>query len=352
MNGILGMTELALSTRLTNEQREYLQSVRASGEGLLALLNDLLDLSKIEANALALNPSEFQLRDCLIDAMRPVTVQMRAKDLGFVYRVADSVPATLFGDGMRLRQVLINLLGNAVKFTERGSIELRIEPRDAADDRILLLFSVRDTGIGIAYDKQDQIFEAFRQADSSTTRKYGGTGLGLAISRRLVSLMSGQIWVESEPGEGCTFYFTAQFGVPAPREAAAASAPLEVLLAEDNPINQRIAEALLVKAGHRVTIAGNGREAVDRAAAGRFDVILMDVQMPEMDGLDATRAIRALESSSGHRTRIIAMTAFDQDGDRERCLDAGMDAFLAKPIDHRRLSSSLNGLREVQSTGA
>ncbi|MDX2181344.1 MAG: ATP-binding protein [Bryobacteraceae bacterium] len=349
MNGILGMTDLALSTRLTNEQREYLQSVRASGEGLLALLNDLLDLSKIEANALALNPAEFRLRDCVLDAARPVAVQIRAKDLEFVYRIGADVPPRLIGDGMRLRQVLINLLGNAVKFTQQGSIELTVERRDPAEGELQLLFSVRDTGIGIPYEKQEEIFVAFRQADSSTTRKYGGTGLGLAISRRLVHLMGGQIWVESEPGQGCTFFFTAHFGVPAERETEPVSAALDVLLVEDNPINKRIAEALLTKAGHRVTSATNGRDAVDYARRRAYDVILMDVQMPEMDGLEATRAIRAAEAGMERRTRIVAMTAFDQEGDRERCLAAGMDAFLAKPIDHRQLYDALAHFGEVQS---
>jgi two-component system CheB/CheR fusion protein len=224
-----------------------------------------------------------------------------------------------------------------------------VERRDPAEGELQLLFSVRDTGIGIPYEKQEEIFVAFRQADSSTTRKYGGTGLGLAISRRLVHLMGGQIWVESEPGQGCTFFFTAHFGVPAERETEPVSAALDVLLVEDNPINKRIAEALLTKAGHRVTSATNGRDAVDYARRRAYDVILMDVQMPEMDGLEATRAIRAAEAGMERRTRIVAMTAFDQEGDRERCLAAGMDAFLAKPIDHRQLYDALAHFGEVQS---
>lgn len=343
MNGIIGMTDLALSTRLTTEQREYLQSVRASGEALLALLNDLLDLSKIEAGALTLNPAEFDLRDCLMDATRPVVVAIHAKNIAFHVRVSDDVSPTLIGDNMRLRQVLINLLGNAVKFTEAGSIDVNIDLKNETPDGLVLLFSVRDTGIGIPLEKQEEIFQAFQQADSSTTRKYGGTGLGLAISRRLVQLMSGSIWVESEPGRGSTFSFTAKFGIPPKRSVQAQrEVPgLDILLVEDNPVNQKLAEALLRRQNHRVTIAKNGREALELFRDGAYHLILMDVQMPEMDGLEATRAIRSLERDRGGRTHIIAMTAFDQEDDRARCLEAGMDNFLSKPIDTRQLSAAI-----------
>lgn len=343
MNGIIGMTDLALSTRLTTEQREYLQSVRASGEALLALLNDLLDLSKIEAGALTLNPAEFDLRDCLMDATRPVVVAIHAKNIAFHVRVSDDVSPTLIGDNMRLRQVLINLLGNAVKFTEAGSIDVNIDLKNETPDELELLFSVRDTGIGIPIEKQEEIFQAFQQADSSTTRKYGGTGLGLAISRRLVQLMGGSIWVESEPGRGSTFSFTAKFGVPPKRTAQAPREipGLDILLVEDNPVNQKLAEALLRRQNHRVTIAKNGREALELFRDGAYHLILMDVQMPEMDGLEATRAIRSLEKDRGGRTHIIAMTAFDQEDDRARCLEAGMDNFLSKPIDTRQLSAAI-----------
>jgi signal transduction histidine kinase/CheY-like chemotaxis protein len=343
MNGILGMTDLALSTRLTTEQREYLQSVRSSGEALLALLNDLLDLSKIEAGALALNPVEFPLRDCLDDAVRPVAVAIRSKNLTFQCRVADETPPVLIGDSMRLRQVLINLIGNAVKFTESGSIELDVRPHELRGDSVDLLFSVKDTGIGIPVDKQERIFEAFHQGDSSTTRKYGGTGLGLSISRRLVQLMNGLIWVDSLPGLGSTFYFTCRLkiGSARPVEAAKEGESLKVLLVEDNPVNQKLAEALLKRQRHLVTIARNGKEAVDVYRERRFDLVLMDVQMPEMDGLEATREIRKFEGESGFRTPIVAMTAFDQQGDRERCITAGMDDFLSKPIDHRQLTRVL-----------
>ncbi len=339
MNGILGMTDLALATRLTAEQREYLQAVRASGEALLALLNDLLDLSKIEAGALALNPADFPLRECLNDATRPVVVAMHAKNLSFRCRIDEAVPKILNGDSMRLRQVLINLLGNAVKFTESGSIEVDIALHEDTPEATVVLFVVRDTGIGIPIDKQENIFEAFHQGDQGTTRKYGGTGLGLSISRRLVQLMGGVIWVESQPGHGSAFHFTARFGRASQQEPAAPAPPdaLEILLVEDNLVNQKLAETLLRRQQHRVLIAKNGVEAVEKYRERRFDLVLMDVQMPEMDGLEATRQIRNFENEAGFRTRIVAMTAFDQDGDRARCLDAGMDGFLSKPIDHRQL---------------
>lgn len=355
MNGIIGMTDLALSTRLTTEQREYLQSVRASGEALLALLNDLLDLSKIEAGALALNPAEFELKECLVDATRPIYVAIHAKNIEFKINVDDQVPSTLIGDNMRLRQVLINLLGNAVKFTETGSIIVGISTQEATQTETTLIFSVKDTGIGIPKEQQKIIFQAFHQADSSTTRKYGGTGLGLAISRQLVQLMGGKIWVESEPGKGSTFFCTAKFGIPPKRTDLPAQplSGLDILLVEDNPVNQKLAEALLRRQSHRVTIATNGRQAVDLFRDGDFQLVLMDVQMPEMDGIEATRAIRQMEQErGGGHIHIIAMTAFDQEGDRARCRDAGMDNFLSKPIDARLLSAAIAASTQTNpSTG-
>jgi signal transduction histidine kinase/ActR/RegA family two-component response regulator len=341
LNGILGMTDLALATRLSAEQREYLQMVRASGESLMVLLNDLLDLTKIEAGALALNPAEFNLRESLKDAARTVSVPIRAKGLEFDCRVAEEIPPTLIGDGIRLRQVMVNLLGNAVKFTDAGSVAVEVTLKRKLSDTLELLFEVRDTGIGIAPADHAKIFEAFRQADASTTRKYGGTGLGLAISRKLVEMMGGQIWLESTPGQGSRFFFTARFGRAQLSTDGLARNPLEILLAEDNPVNRRIAETLLRKMGHQVTVAPNGKEAVERCRERRFDLILMDVQMPEMDGIAATRAIRTLENGSQRRVQIIAMTANDQDGNRQLCLEAGMDGFLGKPVDTNQLTAAL-----------
>ena len=350
LNGILGMTDLALATRLSTEQREYLQMVRASGESLMVLLNDLLDLTKIEAGALALNPAEFNLRESLKDAARTVSVPIRAKGLDYDCRVAETIPPSVIGDSMRLRQVMVNLLGNAVKFTDAGSVQVEVTLQRKHTDSLELLFEVRDTGIGIASEDHIKIFEAFRQADASTTRKYGGTGLGLAISRKLVEMMDGRIWLTSEPGQGSSFFFTARFGRAQLSSDGFRRDPLRILLAEDNPVNRRVAEALLRKMGHSVTVAPNGKEAVDRCREHGFDLILMDVQMPEMDGIAATREIRTLENGARSRTRIIAMTANDQDGDRERCLEAGMDGFLGKPIDANQLSAAVAAVL-IQSPG-
>ena len=351
MNGVLGMTDLALSTRLTSEQREYLLSVRSSGETLLALLNDLLDLTKIEANAMELSVRAFNIRDCILDALRPVIILIRDRQLEFDYYVAEDIPELLIGDAMRLRQILINLLGNAAKFTDEGRITLAVERRSDDDSSLLLLFRVHDSGVGIAYEQQEAIFEPFHQADSSATRRHGGAGLGLSIARQLVALMGGMLWVESDPGEGSTFYFTARLGL-APKVQDSEPEILDILLVEDNLVNQRVAEALLRRQHHRVVVARNGVEAVEAFEAATFDLILMDLLMPEMDGLEATRQIRMIEASTGHlRTRIVAMTASNESGDRERCADAGMDDFLPKPVDARQLYTVLSQVR-VQSRSA
>ena len=512
MNAILGMTELLLDTRLTPTQREYLGLVHESGESLLGLLNDILDFSKVEAGRLELDSTPFDVRETVGDTMKSLGFRAHGKGLELAYTVDDAVPPLLVGDPGRLRQVLVNLVGNAIKFTHEGEVvlDLRGEPVGDDDDpdapgRVRLTGSVRDTGIGIPADKQRVIFEQFQQADASTTRSYGGTGLGLAISSRLIELMGGAVTVESEPGRGSTFTFTAELGVseledgevgrrtadlsdtpvlivddnatnrrilfdmltgwglkptlassareafdhlraagrggrpfalllsdvnmPAvdgfelaawvrddadvgatplilltssarpgdgdrrtdlkidgqllkpvkqselfvaivsaldvpharaddrpgePGEPAdrAALASLRVLLAEDNRVNQRLALGVLGKLGCAVTLAENGREAVDAATAGTFDVVLMDVQMPELDGLEATREIRRREgdgaaSGRGQEPRhlpIVAMTAHAMSGDRERCLDAGMDDYLPKPVRRRDLEKKLLAL--------
>lgn len=490
MNGIIGMTELALDTALTPEQREYLTMVKASADALLGLIDDILDFSKIEARKLELHALPFNVRDVVDAALGAVVVSAQGKGLELASDVSEDVPETIIGDAGRLRQVLVNLVGNAVKFTSVGEVVVRVRKASSGDHRIGLDFTVEDTGIGIPPEKQQMIFETFTQADASTTRRFGGTGLGLAICTRLVELMGGRMWVESKPGVGSQFHFTATFtpaeGVPAkldrsalaavrvlvvddnatnrrileevttrwgmrpyavdggraalavmreaqiagepyplvlldanmpdmdgfavaerirtdPRLAGvtimmvtssgqrgdaarcrelgiaryltkpvrqselldaimgalvgvslgercdaasvrkrAASERLAVLLAEDNIVNQRLATRLLEKEGYEVSTAANGREALEAIARGAFDLVLMDVQMPDMDGFEATRAIRAGERSLGGHLPIIAMTAHVMKGDRERCLDAGMDAYVAKPVQREVLLATID----------
>jgi CheY-like chemotaxis protein len=483
MNALIGMAELALATRITREQREYLNAIQNSADGLLTLVNDLLDFSKIEARKLELDRVGFNLRDVLEDAMRVLALRADQKGLELACNIHRDVPDALVGDPLRLRQVVINLVGNAIKFTEHGEVVLRVQAESRGRDNAQLRFSVADTGIGIPPEKQAVIFEAFSQADSSTTRRYGGTGLGLAISAQLVELMGGRISVESEPGRGSTFQFAVRFEVQqpgmekqparwrtltdlpvlivddnatnrrileevltnwrmcpvaaesgasglaalekslgtdqlfavvlldghmpdmdgftvaerisqdrrnagvkvvmltsagqpedvarcrrlgisayltkpikqselfdviitaighpeaerphAPRRARGprrAQRKLRVLLAEDNQVNQLLATRIFQKLGHHVTVVSNGREALSAVKSGQFDLVAMDVQMPEMDGLDATTAIRAWEKSTGTHIPIMAMTAHAMKGDRERCLTAGMDGYASKPI--------------------
>jgi len=489
MNGVVGMTDLVLDTELTTEQRDCLNTVKFSADSMLTVINDILDFSKIEAGRLELDPIPFNLRDHVEESARVLAVQAHEKGLELVCHVHPDVPEYVIGDVTRLRQILVNLLGNAVKFTGQGEVALDVKLASREPGKLGLQFSVRDTGIGIPKEKQQLIFEAFTQVDGSTTRRFGGTGLGLTISARLVSAMNGQIWVESEPGKGSTFHFTATLGAapesmqspqknktalegirvlvvddnPTNRRllmdtlrswgmqpTSAASAPEAltqmdrgaehgqpfqlvltdvhmpemdgfelverilgapnltkafilmltsgehmgdlarcrelgvsafltkpvrraelraaivtaltgrsgekqstqdllalagrtakptsaasgacILLAEDNAVNQRVARAILEKAGHAVVLANNGRNALNLWEKQHFDLILMDVQMPDMDGFEATAAIREREKESGAHMPIIAMTAHAMSGDRERCLDAGMDDYISKPI--------------------
>jgi signal transduction histidine kinase/DNA-binding response OmpR family regulator len=500
LNAIIGMTELVLDTELTPQQKEYLQAVDESGESLLRIINDILDFSKIEAGKLALEPQLFELEENIGDTMKALAVRAHGKGVELVCHVNTDVPPFVVGDRARLRQVLVNLVGNAVKFTDRGDIVVNVRRESqSADarrgppdpDEVVLHFSVGDTGIGIPADKQEAVFGMFEQADSSTTRRHGGTGLGLAISARLVEMMGGRIWVESQPGRGSTFHFTSQFRLPPEGEVpesrtrartvrglpvlvvddnennrrmlqeilenwrmkplvvpsaekaieqlrAAKQAgdsfqllltdahmpdvdgfmlveslrqqpdfgstvimmlssgdppdrvtrceelgisaylnkpvkqselldaimlaigvtavedepeiplsqqrglrPLHILLAEDSLVNQKLAVALLQREGHTVVVAGDGREAVDAYESGEFDLVLMDVQMPHMDGFEATAAIRSKQEKTGRRVPIVAMTAHALKGDRQRCLEAGMDDYVSKPIKARLLFDTI-----------
>ncbi len=489
MNGILGMTELALSTDLTPEQNEFLGMVKSSAESLLVILNDILDYSKIEADKMVLDPVPFNLSEMVGDAMKSMAITAHKKGLELAIDIGPEVPQELLGDAARLRQVLLNLVGNSIKFSKSGEIEVRVNVQEIQQQQAVLVFSVRDTGIGIAPETQARLFEPFEQADSSTTRHYGGTGLGLAISKRIVHLMGGTIWVESMPDAGSTFYFTARLQVAAPRpsqpaladlqglpvliiddnatnrrilhemakhwgmlpddadsglvglqklEAAAGSgypyglvlldeqmpgmgglevierirmheslrratilmltssdqsssaarcrqlgvdtylikpvkpaellgmirravgawkpqaalrtpasvsaAPghsLSILVAEDNLVNQKVTVAMLQRMGHRAIVAGDGAEALAKWNESHVDLILMDVQMPAMDGFEATQRIRSQELARGTHVPIVAMTAHAMAGDRERCLEAGMDDYVSKPVNRAALEQAL-----------
>ena len=379
MNGILGMTELVLESSLQSEQRDDIALVKASAHALLTIVNDILDFSKIEAGKLDLEEVPFDLRTLVRDTVRSMALRAQQKGLLLRCDVPPQLPRTVKGDPGRLRQVLINLLGNAIKFTEQGSVTLALSQGVESDDGCQICFAVSDTGIGIAPEKQTLIFEAFAQVDGSTTRQYGGTGLGLTICRRLVILMQGDITLDSEPGNGSTFRFSVplrhaatqvpvvdeqaelQLDIEPGNAAAALSAPaasegsgrgasgLRILLAEDNPVNQRLALRLLEKMGHSITLVDNGLDALDRAMLGEHDLILMDVQMPGLDGLTATRRIRQWEVDHAGHVPIVAMTARAMQGDRERCLEAGMDDYMSKPIDSERLRQLVSRFHTEQA---
>ena len=361
MNAIIGMTELTLDTELVSTQREYLEAAKESADLLLELINDILDLSKIEAGKLTLEATEFSLRVVLDQLTKTLVIRAREKGLDLNYEVDDQVPDQLVGDPTRLRQIFLNLLSNAIKFTEDGSVAIAVSCNRGEGSAIELEVAVRDTGIGIPQDKLDTIFESFTQADRSTTRQYGGTGLGLGISSELVEMMQGRIWVESETGRGSTFHFTAtmQVGEASPvadglptssSHSTYAQVPtgldkpasrLKILVVEDNRFNQMVAVGILEKDRHDVSIAENGRVALEQLERQVFDVVLMDVEMPEMDGIEATQAIRERERDSTDHIPIIGLTAHAMQGDEERCLAAGMDAYVPKPIKRDLLMLTL-----------
>ncbi|HKW99324.1 MAG TPA: ATP-binding protein [Bryobacteraceae bacterium] len=360
MNGILGMTGLALDTELTPEQRGYVDDARKSAESLLALLNDILDFSKIEAGRLELYPIDFSLRECVSEAVKTLELIAHQKGLGVKVVIDADVPDAVVGDPTRIRQVLLNLLNNAIKFTSSGAITLCADLFPNPAGLPSFHFSVHDTGVGIPPDKIELIFEAFRQADGSITRQYGGTGLGLTISSRLVNLMRGTIWVESQPGSGSTFHFVIPLGRAkhAPQlkpdstpNRKALAKQLKVLLAEDNPINQRITARLLEKVGHAVTVANDGREALAAWREQVFDVVLMDVQMPNLNGFECTAAIRLHEERNGGHIPILALTAHALKGYDQRCFDAGMDGYIPKPLRPDDLFAAIDRVMLAEQMG-
>jgi PAS domain S-box-containing protein len=352
MNGIIGSATLLLDVDLTDLQREFVTTIQGCGQSLLRLVNDILDLSKIDAGKLELDQTTFAIESFVKETVAVVLPAAQARSLVVNARVGGDVPPLLVGDSQRLRQVVLNLLSNAVKFTDAGSVDLQVSasPRDA--DTIDLTIAVRDTGIGIAEPLQETVFEPFIQGDSSSTRRFGGTGLGLTICRRLVNLMGGQLRLESEPGRGSTFRFSVPIGIAtAPMvHTTATTIPraterLRVLIAEDNPVNQMVAVRLLQRMGHDVHVAEDGQQAVAAIAHSGYDVVLMDCQMPNMDGYAATRAIRRL--AGGRHVRIVAMTASAIPEERRRCLDAGMDDYLVKPVDAHQLANALAPMQAV-----
>jgi PAS domain S-box-containing protein len=373
LNGILGMTELILDTELTADQRENLDLVHFSADSLLSIINDILDFSKIEAGKLDIELIPFQLRESLQQILKTCAIRAQQKGLQFSFNAPVDVPDAVIGDPGRLRQVLLNLVGNAIKFTERGQILVAVAAAFPVDGRVLLHFGVKDTGIGIPPEMQEKIFAAFAQADGSMARKYGGTGLGLAICVRLVEMMGGRIWVESVPQQGSIFHFTLDLalsvesaisidGQPGSSEGASQTQPplsatleavagrgCRVLLVEDNAVNRTLAQRLLQKRGFTVSIAVDGKQAIAATQSDEFDLVLMDIQMPEMDGFEATAEIRKREKLTGRRTPIIALTAHALKEDRERCLSARMDAYVTKPIRPAELFSVIQNVLRLSA---
>ncbi|BBA69254.1 PAS domain-containing hybrid sensor histidine kinase/response regulator [Geobacter sulfurreducens] len=369
INGVLGMLQLVLDAELGDEQRLCLEMAKRSADALLRLVNDILDFSRIEARKMAFESRPFDLTACVNSAVEILAFEARRKGLAVMVRMVPDVPAAVVGDEARLRQVLVNLIGNAVKFTDRGNVEVTAAPAESQPDplRTGIRISVRDTGIGIAPQERERLFKVFSQVDGTTNRRFGGTGLGLALTRDIVEAMGGAIDVESQPGRGSTFAVTIPFlravtasspflptdtlriaeasagggtGVPVPPIISIQSEEarkVKILLAEDDPITRKFMEIMLERRNFEFESASDGHEAVEKWEAGEFDVVLMDVQMPRLDGYEATGLIRERERDLGRRTPIIALTAHAMRKDEDRCLDAGMDGYLSKPIDFTKL---------------
>ncbi len=342
MNGVIGMTELLLNTDLTPRQLEFVSAIQSCGESLLTIINDILDFSKIDSGRIDFESRPFEIRTALDEVLTLMAPKARGKRLELMGTVGGNVPPIIIGDVIRLKQILLNLVGNGVKFTERGKVSVRVDAESRTGSEVVLRFSVRDTGIGIPPDKLDRLFKAFSQVDTSINRRFGGTGLGLAISTGLVQLMGGRMVVDSTSGVGSTFTFTIKAHVereqpepepaasPAPGKDFAERLPLRILVAEDNVVNQRVIVHILAQMGYKPDLVENGAQAVSALELMPYDLIFMDVHMPEMNGLDATRRIR--EVHPGNRPRIVALTADALMGDRDKCISVGMNDYLTKPI--------------------
>ena len=366
LNGIIGFTELIFATELNSEQIEFVELIQISSHSLLQVINDILDFSKIEAGKIEIIETEFDLRDIVEKTVETFTFQTHQKGLKLVCYVDPEIQINLVGDSGRLRQILVNLIGNAIKFTERGEVFVQAEKVKKTDDNIEIKFSVRDTGIGIAPEKMDRLFKSFSQVDGSFARRYGGTGLGLAISKQLAEILGGSIGVESKEGAGSSFYFTAVFKVKDVEGKPYAHIQEEVLkdlsntfldqmkneikilLVEDNFINQKLALALLQDEGWKVEAVSSGNKALEAIDSDIFGLILMDVQMPEMDGLETTTIIRRKEKNDDAHIPIIAMTAHVMKGDKERCIEAGMDDYISKPIVAKELLTTIEKVLKVR----
>jgi signal transduction histidine kinase/ActR/RegA family two-component response regulator len=357
MNGVLGMASLLRDTPLSSEQMEMLDTITQSSESLLGVINDVLDLSKLDARQLHIGNADYSPRDLLRSVAALNLPAARKKNIALLVDVQPDVPNLGRGDALRLRQILLNLTGNAIKFTETGTVTLSLEAPTPGS----LRFTVVDTGIGIPENLLPNLFTPFTQADSGSTRSYEGTGLGLAISKKLVELMNGQIGVTSQPGHGSRFWFQIPFALPlfpvvdpavAPPAIAPAGPVLRVLLVEDNPVNQLVATKMLQKLGHSVTPAGNGAYAIEAFRHAEWDLILMDCQMPDVDGYAATRQIRKLERTTNRRTRIVALTAHAMFEDHRKCLDAGMDDYITKPLELTQLRRVLTDASSAVSPQA
>jgi PAS domain S-box-containing protein len=368
MNAILGMTDLLSETNLTREQFEFLKIVQVNSESLLTLINDILDFSKIEAGYMDIEEISFNLKDIVENVCEILSVRAEDKGLQLLCNIESSIPQRIIGDPNRIRQIFLNLIGNAIKFTDKGEVSVRAEVRDKIKNGLLINFSVSDTGIGISEENQVKIFQKFTQADSSTTRQYGGTGLGLSICQSLIELMGGRIWIESEEGKGSTFNFTIHFGndekfaeqelpdlnslkdlnlpadnILADEKSFNFETARKILLVEDSEDNQKVAKKILEKSGYLVDIAENGMIAVEAVQKYQYDLILMDIQMPVLDGFGATLQIRALESDKNlERVPIVALTAHAIEGYKEKCLECGMDDYITKPINRTLLLNTIS----------